>query len=96
MVLNELCTNTTKYGALSNTDGRVEIAAAVDAAKQQFRLTWTERGGQGSRADPPQMRLIEHSFMSQLQGKSEVVFEPAGVVCTLDIPLAVLKVPSTA
>src|SRR6202011_5465002 len=45
MVLNELCTNAVKYGALSNAGGRVEITAAVEDSGEQFRLTWTERGG---------------------------------------------------
>ena len=37
------------------------------------------------------VRLIEHSFVSQLQGKAKLAFEAFGVVCTLDIPLASLK-----
>ena len=36
-------------------------------------------------------RLIEHSFVSQLQGKANLAFEASGVVCTLDVPLAVVK-----
>ena len=45
MVLNELCTNAVKYGALSNPTGRVEITATADDAQKQFRLEWTESGG---------------------------------------------------
>ena len=41
MVLNELCTNAVKYGALSSPTGRVEITATVDDAQKQFRLKWT-------------------------------------------------------
>jgi two-component sensor histidine kinase len=44
MVLNELCTNAVKYGALSNPTGRVEISATADDAQKQFRLKWTESG----------------------------------------------------
>jgi two-component sensor histidine kinase len=45
MVLNELCTNAAKYGALSNALGRVDITATVDETLAQFRLTWAESGG---------------------------------------------------
>ena len=45
MTLNELCTNTTKFGALSIGCGRVEIAWTIDDEKQRLRLIWTERGG---------------------------------------------------
>ncbi len=94
MVLNELCTNAVKYGALSNASGRVEITAAVDDPQQQFRLTWTERDGPPVRAPTRRSfgtRLIEHSFVNQLKGQSQLTFEPSGVVCVLDIPLESLK-----
>lgn len=45
MTLNELCTNTIKFGALSNTNGFVEIAWTIDEDKQRMMLTWTEKGG---------------------------------------------------
>ena len=38
MALNELCTNAVKYGALSNTEGPVEITSAFDEDAQRFRL----------------------------------------------------------
>ena len=37
------------------------------------------------------MRLIEHSFVSQLQGQAKLTFEPSGVVCVLAIPIASLN-----
>src|ERR1700709_1625176 len=40
MTLNELCTNTTKFGALSPPSGRVEIPWTVDEANQRLKLTW--------------------------------------------------------
>jgi two-component sensor histidine kinase len=45
MVLNELCTNATKYGALSSANGRVDISATVDEPRKRFRLRWAESGG---------------------------------------------------
>jgi len=97
MLLNELCTNAVKYGALSNTNGHVEITAEVDALAEQFRLRWAEKGGPP--VVPPTRRslgtrLIEHSFPSQLQGIAGLSFEPSGVVCVFDIPMASLKDPA--
>ncbi len=94
MVLNELCTNAVKYGALSNTTGRVEITTAVDKSRNQFRLTWVEKGGpmvQGPIRRSFGSQLIEHSFVSQLQGEARLTFEPSGVVCVFDVPLPALK-----
>jgi two-component sensor histidine kinase len=94
MVLNELCVNAAKYRALSNVNGRVDITATVDETLKQFRLSWTETGGPAVRAPTRRgfgTRLIEHSFARQLGGEAQLAFDPSGVVCVLDIPLASLK-----
>jgi two-component sensor histidine kinase len=94
MVLNELCTNAVKYGALSNATGRVDITATVDASQTQFRLHWTERDGPAVQAPARRgfgTRLIEHSFVRQLNAEAQLKFDPAGLVCVLDIPVASLK-----
>jgi two-component sensor histidine kinase len=93
MILNELCTNAVKYGALSNADGRVAISALIDASKQRFGLTWTETGGPAVRMPTRRSfgtRLIEQGFVGELRGQAHLSFEPSGVVCRLDIPLASL------
>jgi two-component sensor histidine kinase len=94
MVLNELCTNAAKYGALSNATGRVDITAAVDESQTQFRLHWTERDGPAVQAPTRRgfgTRLIEHSFVRQLNAEAQLKFDPTGLVCVLDIPVASLK-----
>lgn len=96
MTLNELCTNAVKYGALSTTEGCVKITTKVDKRAKQFRLTWTETGGPLVQEPTHRsfgMRLIEKSFVSQLQGAAEVRFEPTGLVCKIDVPLAALQPP---
>ena len=93
MSLNELCTNAVKYGALSNETGRVNITSTVDETTQLFRLTWAETGG------PPVQQPTRRSFgtqllgalATQLHGDVRVRYEPAGVVCEIDIPLALLR-----
>jgi two-component sensor histidine kinase len=94
MVLNELCTNAVKYGALSRPTGRVGIDATVSANGDSFLLIWAEKGG--PTVQEPTRRgfgskLIEHAFVAQLQAKARLTFAPAGVVYELEVPLAVLK-----
>src|SRR6476646_2584490 len=45
MILNELCTNAVKYGALSRPRGLVNIEATVADSGDSFLLTWVEKGG---------------------------------------------------
>lgn len=93
MILNELCTNAVKYGALSNANGRVAISAAVDASKERFSFTWVETGGPSVQTPTHQSfgtRLIEQGFVGELRGEAHLSFEASGVVCSLNIPLASL------
>jgi len=89
MTLNELCTNTTKFGALSNPAGRVEIAWTIDEMKQRLRLIWTETGG--PTVEPPTRRSFGTRMMEslgqQLNGQVHLAYEPSGFVYTLDVPL---------
>jgi two-component sensor histidine kinase len=45
MTLNELCTNATKFGALSVSEGRVNLTWTLDPQTQRLCLTWTEKSG---------------------------------------------------
>ena len=93
MILNELCTNAVKYGALSNASGCVEISAIVDASKERFVFRWAEIGGPPVRIPARQnfgTLLIEQDFVGELRGEAHLSFEPTGVVCKLDIPLVTL------
>jgi two-component sensor histidine kinase/CheY-like chemotaxis protein len=90
MTFNELCTNTTKFGALSTPVGRVEIAWAIDDTNRRLGLTWTERGG------PPVQAPARRSFGTrmmqslgqQLNGQVQLAYDPAGFVYSLDVPLS--------
>jgi two-component sensor histidine kinase/ActR/RegA family two-component response regulator len=87
MTFNELCTNTTKFGALSIPTGRVEIAWTTD--DDRLRLTWTESGGPA--VAPPTRRSFGTRMMEslgqQLNGQVELDFKPAGFVYALNVPL---------
>ena len=92
MTLNELCTNTTKFGALSGPAGRVDITWTLDPRTQHVHLTWSEKNG------PAVLMPTKHSFGTrlietlgkQLKGKVQLTYEPAGFVYALDVPLASL------
>ena len=89
MTFNELCTNTTKFGALSNSAGRVEVAWTIDETKQRLRLVWTERDGPA--VAPPTRRSFGTRMMEslgqQLNGKVHLAYEPSGFAYSLDVPL---------
>jgi len=89
MTFNELCTNTTKFGALSVPAGRVEIAWTIEQEKQRLRLTWTERGGPAVK--PPTRRSFGTRMMEslgqQLNGQVQLAYEPSGFIYSLDVPL---------
>ena len=93
MSLNELCTNASKYGALSNDTGHVEIATIVDDT--MLRLTWTEKGGPPTRT-PARLgfgsRLI-NQLAAQLHGEVRLKYEPTGLIYELDVPVSALRQP---
>ena len=90
MTLNELCTNTTKFGALSLPAGQVRLGWRVDDARLYFE--WAESGG------PPVAEPTRKSFGTrmmtslgqQLNGQVELDYQPRGFVYRLDVPIASL------
>lgn len=92
MVIGELCTNAAKFGALS-AGGTVEVVwkVAETPGAPRLTLTWTERGGPAVK--PPTRRgfgarMIERSLSSGLHGSATLTYQPEGVVCVLEFPLA--------
>jgi two-component sensor histidine kinase/CheY-like chemotaxis protein len=94
MTFNELCTNTTKFGALSVPAGRIEIAWTIDQQTRRLRLTWTEKGGPA--VEPPTRRSFGTRMMGslgqQLNGQVQLDYQPTGFVYLLDVPLISLTV----
>ena len=93
MALHELATNAAKYGALSNDDGKIAIAWSQDDADagSRLRFEWTERGG--PRVETPEgrgfgSRLIERALAAELSGAVALHFDPEGVRCLIDAPVA--------
>ena len=92
MALHELATNAAKYGALSTTDGRVEVTWSVVNSTEHPRvcLKWIESGG--PRVESPTRsgfgsQLIERIVNHELQADVRRQFRPEGVQCTIEFPL---------
>jgi two-component sensor histidine kinase len=92
MTLNELCTNTTKFGALSVPAGRIDIAWTLDPKTQRLHLKWTEKNGPAVRAPDKRSfgtRLVE-TLGRQLKGDVRLTYDPSGFVYAFDVPLGSL------
>jgi two-component sensor histidine kinase/DNA-binding NarL/FixJ family response regulator len=96
MTFNELCTNTTKFGALSVPAGRVEIAWTIDEPKQRLHLVWMESGGPP--VEPPTRQSFGTRMMKslghQLNGQVQLSYEPLGFIYSLDVPLGSVAPPA--
>jgi two-component sensor histidine kinase len=92
MTLNELCTNATKFGALSLSTGHIEIEWKIDDRSQRLQLSWTEKGG--PLVQSPNRRSFGTrrigALGQQLSGKVRLAFQPAGFAFNLDVPLSAL------
>ena len=91
MTLNELCTNTTKFGALSLPAGQVRLSWRVEA--ERFLFEWAESGGPVV-SEPTRKSFgtrMMTSLGQQLKGNVELDYKSSGFVYSLDVPLAVLS-----
>jgi two-component sensor histidine kinase len=97
VVLHELATNATKYGALSAPAGRVDISwAIVHESDRRLQMLWQESGGPP--VGPPTKKgfgttLIERSLPHDLGGSVSLQFRPEGLRAEFNIPLAQTGLP---
>lgn len=89
LILHELATNATKYGAFSTPRGHVELNWTVrEEAEGKSRLTvrWVEEGGPPV-AEPRRQgfgsRLISRLMAAEEEGSSVIDYAARGVTCTL-------------
>jgi len=96
MVLNELMTNAAKYGALSRSEGHVQIEWSTTRDRNpKLRMVWTEMGGPLVASTTRRgfgSTLIEQSITRDLGGALEKNFNPAGLVCTMLFPVESLGI----
>ena len=92
LILHELCTNATKHGALSVSNGRVEVSwtTEVTDGSRRVRFLWSESGGPDVR--PPERKgfgtkLIQRLCPHELNGEADIRYERDGLQCELVFPL---------
>jgi PAS domain S-box-containing protein len=87
LLLHELATNASKYGALSSPRGRVVINWKIEAGTDgpQLRFAWVERGGPP--ASPPDETGLGTILMSAV-GQSQAAFNEEGFEYVLNVSLA--------
>lgn len=94
LAVHELATNAVKYGALSNSAGRVRLHWAVDTrdGEPQFRAEWRESGGPEVEATRNRRgfgtRLIEQGLAAELSGQVALDFARPGLICRIEAPAA--------
>jgi two-component sensor histidine kinase len=88
LLLHEFATNAAKYGALSGSEGRVEIDCAEEG--DTFVILWRERGGPA--VDPENDRngfgsvLSRATVKGQLRGELTKEWHPDGLTIRLSTP----------
>ena len=93
LVLHELVTNASKYGALSVPTGRLDLSWSVTHATDRpttLRIRWRESGGPP--VQPPKRqgfgsRLIQRSIEGELDGHMILDFATTGVNYDICVPL---------
>lgn len=91
MAVHELATNASKYGALSNPRGRVNVGWSIEHTGQpQVDMNWHEHNGPHITQDEKSgfgTTLIRRVVGQDLEGRVELDFAPEGLRSNLHFPL---------
>ncbi len=92
LVLNELATNASKYGAWSNAHGSVKVE--WEKQEDRLRLSWSESGGPPV-AEPAGTgfgtQLIDALVVRSFSGEAVRQYAETGLVARLELPLAAIE-----
>lgn len=102
MAFHELASNSSKFGALSRSNGRLDVrwSVAKSGETQVVNLNWHEHGG--PKVDQPKRRgfgttLLEKVLTVQCDAQVNLDYRPEGLVFTMALPLRQTRlVPSYA
>ena len=93
LAVHELATNATRYGALSNDEGRVKVHwQAID--DQWVEVEWQEEGGPPV-AEPDRLglglNLVQRALAHELRRPIDIQFNPEGLRCHFYVQLRTPK-----
>jgi two-component sensor histidine kinase len=97
LAVNELATNSLKYGALSASKGRLDVEWRVDGS--HLILKWREANGLAVRTAALESfgsRLLRRLVEDQLCGSITRRLQTNGVVCELEFPLGLASLCTNA
>lgn len=89
--LHELATNATKYGALRNENGHIDVRWSAES--ENFQLNWQEKNG------PPVLppthtgfgtKVVEKALAGYFSGKAIITYKPTGLEFELSAPMSAL------
>jgi PAS domain S-box-containing protein len=93
LLMHELATNATKYGALSQPGGRITIDWSIEGkgSEARFRFQWQERDGPP--VVPPTHQgfgrvLIEKAAAQDFGAQPKISYAPEGLSYEIDAPLS--------
>lgn len=96
LALHELVTNAIKFGSLPLSTGRIAIAWRVDPGEGGLTLTWSEEGSNAPVPAPTArgfgMEALEAMLPYQLKAETRLDFRPEGLLCTIRLPPAAMRV----
>lgn len=90
LIFHELATNATKYGALSQEVGSVNLEIHPKTDQPYVEVTWTERDGPPVKSFSRKgfgHTVIARSLSYSPHGGTTLDFEPTGVICRIRIPI---------
>lgn len=94
LVINELGTNSTKYGAWSAPYGTVDLSWTLEepapGSPNRVTMVWLERGGPAVVAPNHKgfgTNVLNFAVQRGLKGSFQTVYEADGIRCTLHFPL---------
>ncbi|MGB3626526.1 MAG: chemotaxis protein CheB [Henriciella sp.] len=94
LVLHELITNASKYGALSQASGKLSIQWTLEQSSNNLKFSWKESGLKG--VEEPSRKgfgstMIGHVIRDQLKADVDMDFKPSGFQYSLRLPAKYLR-----
>lgn len=91
LALHELATNATKYGALTQKAGQVDLTWTLSGDGIEVQVEWRESGGPRVSAPPSQgfgSRLLGSGLAGELGRPADLDWRPEGLVCRIVAPVS--------